>query len=195
MEKPVEGVVGFFEDQEALIRGAARVKEEKRYRFDTFTPFPVHGIFEAQGVKRSILPVLVFVGGLTGCAIGFLGQYWTSAVDWPLIVGGKPFFSGPAFIPVTFEVTILLSALTTVIGMFALNRLPNLRKRSFDPGITRDRFALLIEADEAKAKGFLEDEYAPEPKDPPFDADGAMRFLQSIGAKETRVVHREGWFQ
>ncbi len=103
-------------------------------------------------------------------------------MDWPINVGGKPLNSWPAFIPVTFELTILFAGLTTVFGMFALNRLPNLKKKIFDPSITRHRFALYIEAGQDKAGKKA------------FDESEAQSFLSKIGAAEVQKVYAEGWF-
>src|SRR4051812_44111838 len=95
--KPVQtgrrlaGVIGFFPSASTIVDGMKRIREAKYENFDAYTPFPVHGLEHAQGLKRSALPYVTFVAGLAGCTLGFLLQYWTSAVDWPLVVGGKPF--------------------------------------------------------------------------------------------------------
>src|SRR6185503_17976847 len=129
--------------------------------------------------------------------IGFLLQYWVSAVDWPLIIGGKPFNSWPAFVPIMFECTVLFAGLATAGAMLAFNGLPNVKKKAFHPAITRDRFAIVIEAplpvdlDDAealesatrKAQGFKK-----------FDEAEAADFLRKAGATEVRSVHSEGWF-
>jgi hypothetical protein len=166
--------MGIFESPDALIEATRKTSEAGYKDFDAYTPYPVHGLEAAQGLKRSPLPFVTFGAGLTGFVCGFSLQYWTSVVSWPLNVGGKPFNSWPAFIPVTFEATILFAGLSTVAGMFILNGLPNLRRKAFDPALTRDRFALVIE-------------------DPSREAD-AQKFLKSVGAKEVRSVYAEGWF-
>jgi hypothetical protein len=172
-------VVGFFEGPHALLDAAQKAKSSGKFAsLDAFSPFPIHGMDDAMGIKRSMLPYITFGAGITGTTCAFALQYWTSAVDWPLIVGGKPFNSWPAFVPVMFELTILFAGIATVFGMFALNRLLNLTKKAFDPTITRDRFALMIEAAEGKG----------------FDQAQASQFLSSIGARDVRQVYAEGWF-
>jgi hypothetical protein len=189
------GVIGFFEDTDTLIQATAKVREANYQHFDTFTPYPVHGLEAAQGLKRSPLPFVTLAAGLTGCTLGFLLQYWTSVIDWPLNVGGKPFNSWPAFIPVTFECTILFAGLATVGAMFLLNGLPNIRRKAFDPGLTRDRFAIVIEApleieldeEEARSKNVGK-------QFKPFQESEAAEFLRKSGAKEVKSVYTEGWF-
>lgn len=190
--KQLAGVIGFFDDPHLLVEATRKVKEARYKDFDTFTPYPIHGMDDAMGLKRSPLPFVTMAAGITGCTLGFLLQYWTSAVDWPLIIGGKPFNSWPAFVPVMFECTILFAGLSTVGGMFVLNGLPNMTRKSFDPRLTRDRFALVIEAPsysdeeaEAKAKkdGFKV-----------FNETEASELLKKTGAKEVKSVYSEGWF-
>ncbi len=190
-QKQLEGVIGFFNDPDALIVATRKVREAKWPSFDTFTPFPVHGLDTAQGLKRSPLPFITFGAGLTGCILGFSLEYWTSVIDWPLNVGGKPMNSWPAFVPVMFECTILFAGLATVAGMFLLNRLPNIKKRIPDPSLTRDRFAILIEAPKPiDLDAWDAEERALEPK---FDEKEAMEFLKKCGAVEVRSLVQEGW--
>jgi hypothetical protein len=187
------GVVGFFDHPGTLLQATAKVRDENYQSWDTFTPYPVHGLEHAQGLKRSPLPYVTFVAGLTGGTLGYLLQYWTSAVSWAINVGGKPFHSGPAFIPITFELTVLFAALSTVGAMFFLNGLPNIKKKIVDPSITRDRFAILIEvppsvdADNEKA-------VARQARFKKFDESEAKSLLQKLGAKDIRSVNAEGWF-
>lgn len=187
------GVVGFFSGPEVLVEAMKKVKDARYESFDAFTPYPIHGMDQAQGLKRSVLPFFTFAAGLTGGSLGFLLEYWTSAVSWPINVGGKPFNSWPAFIPVTFELTILFAGLATAFGMFIINRLPNLNKRSFDPGITSNRFALIIEAPVEKTGWFAQESRA-QSQYKPFQEKEAQDFLKSIGASEVRSVNSEGWF-
>ncbi len=184
-KKQLAGVIGYFEGEESLLHAMVQVRDAKYHYFDAFTPYPVHGMDAAQGLKRSPLPFVTFAAGLTGCSIGFLLQYWTSAVDWPINVGGKPLNSWPAFIPVIFECTILFAGLATVGAMFILNGLPNIRRKSFSPRLTQDRFAILIEApiqseSEEKFKPFYEVEVS--------------EFLKKAGAQDIKSVYTEGWF-
>lgn len=167
-ETTLAGVVGFFKDPTALLKAAKKAKEAKFPSFDAFTPFPVHGLDEAQGLKRSPIPFVTFIFGITGTTLAFLFQYWTSAVDWPINVGGKPFNSWPAFVPVMFEVTILFGGLSTVAALFFFCRLPNRKKPLIDPSVTRDRFALMIDA--------------------PTTEEEARNFLQGVGARDIKSI-------
>jgi len=189
----LSGVVGFFNDPNALIEATKQVRDAKYQHFDAFTPYAVHGLEAAQGLKRSPLPYVTFGAGLTGFALAFLLQYWTSAVDWPINVGGKPFNSWPAFVPVMFELTVLLAGLCTVGAMFMLNGLPNLRRKSFDSSITRDRFAVLIEAP-LPVEDEDEETVRKTSTFKKFDETEAKEFLKRLGAQEIRSVYTEGWF-
>lgn len=178
-QRELSGVLGFFEDPHAMVDAARKVREAGYDAFDTFTPFPIHGMDDAMGLKRSPIPYVTFLAGLTGFTLAFTLEYWTSAIDWPLNIGGKPLNSWPAFVPIMFELTVLLAGLSTVAAMFAFNRLPNVKYKAFDPAITRDKFALLIGAS-SKGKSFNESE--------------ASQFLKQLGAREVKTVFAEGWF-
>ena len=198
-EKVLAGVIGFFENPQTLLDATRKVKEARYQNFDAFTPYPVHGLESAQGLKRSPIPFVTFAAGLTGVSLGFLLQYWTSAVDWPIIVGGKPFNSWPAFVPVMFECTILFAGLATMGALLVFSGLPNLRRKAFDPGLTRDRFALMIEAPLAVEVEDDED-LLPSSKTKlaqnfkPFQETEAVEFLKKVGAKDIKSVYAEGWF-
>ncbi len=179
------GVIGFFSGPHQILEAMKKVRDAKYASYDSFTPFPIHGMDEAMGVKRSVLPWITFWAGLIGAVFGFGLQYWTSVIDWPLIVGGKPFNSWPAFVPVMFETTILFAGIATVFGMFALNRLPNITKAAFDPGLTRDRFAILIEQPKNETEGSGKKK---------FEISEVENFLKSVGATEIKQVYDEGWF-
>ncbi len=177
-EKELAGVLGFFDDSHALLEATKKTRDANWERFDAYTPFPVHGMEHAAGLKRSWLPYVTFCAGLTGLCCAFWLQYWTSAVSWPINVGGKPLNSWPAFVPVVFEFTVLFAGLATVGAMFIVNQLPNITRRSFDPALTRDRFALIIEPSKKTV----------------FDSSQAENFLKELGAREVRAVYNEGWF-
>ena len=142
---------------------------------DAYTPFPMEAVFEALGLHRNAMPLLVLCGGILGCVGGLGLCYWVSVVAYPLNVGGRPFFSLPAFIPVTFECTILVASLSAVLGMLALNGLP----MPYHPVFNLPRFALA-----SRNRFFL----CIEAQDPRFDLDGTRRFLETLGAREVSSV-------
>src|SRR5260370_8454017 len=120
----ISGVMGEFATPEELIHAVEKVREAGYRRLDAYAPFPVEGLSEARGLKRTLVPFIPLLGGLTGGLGGFYLQYWASAITYPLDIGGRPLNSWPAFIPVTFELTVLGAALSAVFGMLALNGLP-----------------------------------------------------------------------
>jgi hypothetical protein len=164
---PLYGVMAEFDSSADLLDAAQRAYEEGYRRMDAYTPFPVHGLPEALGFHGTRLPLLVLLGGIAGCIGGYYLQYWIAAIDYPLNVGGRPLNSWPAFIPVTFELTVLVAALAAVLGMLALNRLPMPYHPVFNVPefelASRNRFFLCIEA-----------------IDPKFDRGETERFLESL---------------
>jgi hypothetical protein len=138
------GAVAYFATGDSILAAAKTATARGFTEIDTFTPFPIHGMEDALDLKPSIVPWATFLGGLTGFLTAVFLQVWTSAVDWPINVGGKPYVSGPAFIPICFELTVLLGGLSTAGFMFLLNGLPTFKPNPFDPRITDDRFALYI---------------------------------------------------
>jgi Protein of unknown function (DUF3341) len=166
-KSPIYGVMAEFDSPGDLLVAAQRTYEEGYRRMDAYTPFPVEGLAEAIGSRRTGVPLIVLIGGLIGCLGGYYLQYWIAAIDYPINVGGRPLNSWPAFVPVTFELTILVAAFAAVLGMFALNRLPMPYHPVFNVPefelATRNRFFLCIEA-----------------TDPRFDRDGTKRFLESL---------------
>ncbi len=159
------GLLAEFESPEALTEAAHAVTEKGYRRVEAYSPFPVHGLHEALGFKRNRLPLLVLLGGIFGALAGFGMQYYASVIAYPYNVGGRPLNSWPAFIPVTFELTILGAAFAAVLGMLALNGLPMPYHPVFNVErfalATKDRFYLCIEArdnqfDLKKTRSFLE---------------------------------------
>lgn len=130
------GLLAEFDSPGALIAAAEKVRDAGYSQWDCYSPFPVHGLDPAMGIKRTVLPWIVFVIGLCGLGGGLLLQWWTNAWDWRWIVSGKPFFSLPANIPITFETTILASVFASFFGMWALNKLP----QHWHPFFRKDRF-------------------------------------------------------
>lgn len=182
-EKKLAGVIGFFDGPHSTVEGMKKVRSAGFQSFDAYTPYPIHGMDAAQGLKRSWIPYVTFIAGLTGVSLAFGLQYWTSAIEWPLNVGGKPFNSWPAFVPVMFELTVLLGGLSTVGAMLFANGLPNMTKKTFDPGITSDKFCIVIESPCHVQEG---------PRK--FSENEASDVLRQAGAKEVRAVYHEGWF-
>ena len=171
MAKRQSGVAGIFNDEFKILEAAEKMRLAGYKKFDAITPFPVHGMEEAVGIKRSWIPFVTFVFGLTGLSAGLGLQYWTSAVSWPINVGGKPLFSIPAFIPVTFELTILFAALSSVITMFIVNGLPTKNPPIIDPDLTSHKFALWVPEDEEG-----------------YSVEKVEAFMKELGADEVKRV-------
>ena len=169
------GLMAEFDNPSDAIAAARRTYEEGYRRIDAFSPYPVEELSEAIGVHSTKMPLIVLIGGVVGLLGGFLLQYYTHVIDYPLNVGGRPLFSWPAFVPITFETTVLGAALAAVFGMLALNGLPEPYHPVFNtPNFalaSRDRFFLLIQSD-----------------DPKFDREATRGFLQGLGARDVNDV-------
>ena len=146
----VYGLMAEFEDSDSLLEAAKGAYAAGYRKIDAYSPMPIHGLAEALGFSRPLLPLLVLIGGIFGACAGYGLQYYTSVIDYPINVGGRPLHSWPAFIPVTFEMTILFAGFAAVFGMLALNGLPMPYHPVFNvesfKRATRDRFFLCIEA-------------------------------------------------
>lgn len=171
MENKIYGLLAEFDTPTQLVEAARKVRDAGFTKTDAYSPFPLHEIDEALGIKRSILPFLVLGGGFAGLLTGLGLQYFVHVYDYPIIVGGRPFFSLPSFIPPSFELTILLAALTAVFGMLLLNGLP----QPYHPVFNVPRFALA-----SREKFFL----LIETKDPKFNYDETRNFMQTLNAQE-----------
>lgn len=136
-KQSVFGILAEFKCPASLLKAATQIRDKGYDHYDVYSPFPIHGMDDAMGLKPSKLPWLVFCGGAFGLCFGFGLQAWVSTTAYPLIISGKPLFSYQAFIPVTFELMVLFSAFTTVFGMFALNKLP----QHYHPLFTIDSFS------------------------------------------------------
>ncbi len=171
---PVAGLVAEFASAEALASAAARLRDQGFTRWDVHSPFPVHGIDRAMGLRPTRLAWLVLGGGIVGGAVALLLQWWTSAVAYPHVISGKPFLSLPAFIPITFELIVLLSALAAFGGALAITRLPQFSHFAFRAerfrGATTDGFFISIAAG-----------------DPKFDQPATASLLESLGATAVEV--------
>ena len=169
------GLMAEFDTPTAIVAAARRAYAEGYRRMDTYTPFPVEGLAEELRFHRTRVPLIVLLGGLAGCLGGYFLQYWIMALYWPVNVGGRPLNSWPMFIPVTFELTVLVAALSAVLGMLALNGLPHPYHPVFNVPrfalASQDRFFLCIEA-----------------SDPRFDRAGTRYFLESLAPREVSDV-------
>lgn len=154
MADNIYGIMAEFDTPTQLVAAATRVREAGYTKTDAFSPFPLHEIDEALGIKKSILPYLIFLGGCAGLLGGLGLVTFVHVIDYPIIVGGRPHFSLPAFIPVMFELTILLAAATAVFGMLFLNGLPAPYHPVFNVArfalASREKFFLIVEAKDAK---------------------------------------------
>ncbi len=171
MGNDLYGILAEFDTATQLVDAARRVRDAGYVKTDAFSPFPLHEIDEALGIKRSVLPYLIFAGGITGLLSGLGLQYFVHVIDWPIIVGGRPHFSLPAFVPPMFELTILFSAFVAVFGMLFLNGLPS----PYHPVFNVSRFALAT-----REKFFLVIESA----DPLYDYENTRSFMQSLDPQE-----------
>ena len=171
----IYGVMGEFATPEELIHAVEKTREAGYRRLDAYAPFPVEGLSEALGLKRNLVPFITLLGGLGGGLTGFFFQVWANVSSYPMNIGGRPLNSWPAFIPVTFELTILGAALSAVFGMLALNRLPQPHHPVFNvhrfTHASSDRFFVCIEA-----------------RDPKFHLVDTARFLQSLHANHVSEV-------
>jgi hypothetical protein len=171
----IHGLMAEFDDPNALVAAAQLARAEGYRQMDAYSPFPIEELHEALALPHTRLPLIVLIGGLVGCIGGYALQYWAAAVAYPLNVGGRPLHSWPAFIPITFECTILVAALSAVFGMLALNGLPMPYHPVFNVPrfalASRNRFFLCIEARDAK-----------------FDLERTRAFLETLKPREVSTV-------
>ena len=172
----ITGVLAEYDSPAALLAAAKRVREAGYSDFDAHSPFPIHGMDQAMGMKRSVLGWLVGLMATFG-VLGAIGlQWWTSSVDYKFVISGKPFFSFQAYVPITFGIGVLLAAVTAVFGMFHFNRLPRLNHPVFTSEhfkkMSTGSFFVSIEATDAK-----------------FDDKETVALLQTIGAVHVELLH------
>lgn len=139
-----KGIAGIWDDEGKILKAAAKTRETGFTKFEAISAYPVHGMEEACGIKRSWIPYVTFVAGLVGLTCGLLLTWWTSAVNWAVNVGGKPFFSLPAFIPIMFELTVLFAALSSVGALFYACKIPRIDPPMIDPDLSSHKFAIFI---------------------------------------------------
>jgi hypothetical protein len=172
------GVMGEFSTPEDLLAATKKAREAGYKHVEAYTPFPVEGLSEAVGFRWTAVPLITLMGGVGGGLTGFGLQYWVAAITYPLNIGGRPFNSWPAFIPVTFELTVLGASIFAVFGMLALNKLPQPYHPVFNVArfaqASTDKFFLCIEA-----------------RDPKFDLVETSKFLQSLHAQHVNEVKDE----
>lgn len=172
---PIYGIMAEFDSPTDLVAAARRTYEAGYQKIDAYSPFPIEELAEAIGFHHNAVPLVVLIGGLVGCLSGYALQYWVSVITYPINVGGRPFHSWPAFIVVTFEMTILFAGLAAVLGMLALNGLPmpyhpvfNVPRFAF---ATKDRFFLMVFS-----------------TDPKFSTVETRRFLEALGPRSISEV-------
>ena len=173
--EPVWGVMAQFDTTVDAYHAAEKMRDAGFTKWDLHAPFPIHGIEEAMGQKRTILPFIVLGAAFTGIATAIGMQYWISAVDYPLIVQGKPYGAWEPFTMIIFELGVLFSAFASLFGMLALNGLP----RWHHPLMCKDRFL-----DATDDKFFV----VVEARDPSFNPEQTSRFLKEIGASAVELV-------
>ena len=172
---PIYGIMAEFDSPTDLVAAARRTYEAGYQKIDAYSPFPIEELAEAIGFHSNAVPLVVLIGGLVGCLSGYALQYWVSVITYPINVGGRPLHSWPAFIVVTFEMTILFAGLAAVLGMLALNGLPmpyhpvfNVPRFAF---ATKDRFFLMVFSTDAK-----------------FNTIETRRFLEALGPRSISEV-------
>ncbi len=169
------GVMAEFDTPTDLVAAARRTYEAGYRRINGYSPYPIEELSDAIGFTHTSLPLIVFIGGVVGGLAGFFMQYWMEVINYPLNVGGKPYNSWPAFIPITFECTVLCAAFAAVLGMLVLNKLPQPYHPVFNaPNFalaTRDRFFLVVEAN-----------------DPLYDHEAIVTFMKNLNATEVNDV-------
>ena len=173
--KSIYGMLAEFKGPKEILHAANTVREEGYINFDCHTPFPVHGLDDAMGLKRSIVGYVVGIGCVAGASGGLFLQWWSSTIAYPVVISGKPLFSWQAFMIVTFVLMVLGGAFSALIGMFHLNRLPTF----YHPLFNSEQFKKSTDD-----KFFISVEF----KDPRFDMEDTKRFLESIGGENIEVV-------
>ena len=173
------GLITEFDDAPALVEAVTKCRDHGFTKWDVHTPFPIHGMDDAMGIRGTRLPFIILAGGLTGLGLATLMQWWMNAIDYPFHISGKPLFGLPANIPIMFELTVLLSAFATFFGMWGLNGMPKLYHPLFTNRrfrrATQDRFFIVIEA-----------------RDPQFETERTRVFLESLGGTAVEPVGEQG---
>ncbi len=177
-KKVIHGVLAEFKDAADLLHAAKKVRDAGYEHFDCHSPFPIHGMDDAMGLKRSPLGWIVGIMAFSGLGLAYWLQGWTSTIDYPLIIAGKPFFSYQAYVPVGFGIAVLFGALAAFIGMLVLNKMP----QPWHPVFFSDRF------EKMSTDGFF---LSIEQQDNKFNADETPAFLDSIGGLNVEILVEE----
>lgn len=171
MSRQVGGLAGIFTQEPQVLKAAKKVKEMGFVKFEAISPYPIHGMEEACGIPRSSIPYVTFIAGIIGGSFALWLTWWTSVVNWPINVGGKPLFSLPAFIPIIFELTILFAALSSVAALIYHCGLPKHDPPVIHPDLTCDKFAIYVSESE-----------------PGYDAAKLENLFRECGASEVKKV-------
>ena len=183
-DKNIFAVTALFNDPNAIIAAAKKVASSGFTKWDVNSPYPIHGIDKAMKMKPSKLGIVTLIFGLSGAVLALILMWWTMSVDYPMIIGGKPYFALPAFIPVTFEITVIMATVSTVVAMFALFfGLPRnayvLHDTEYMKKVSRDHYGIVIEA-----------------IDPKFDERSTIEFLRGLNPLSTEIIYypeKEGY--
>ncbi len=179
-DKILYSLTGLFDTPDEIIAAAEKVQSEGYTKYDVNTPYPVHGMDSAMKLPMSRLPYVAMVVGITGMFLALFFMWWTNSVDYPLVIGGKPYFAFPAYVPIMFEVTVLSASIATVVTMIAIVfKFPNnshpLMDTEYMKNVSVDKYGISIAAD-----------------DPKFDFDKVKSLLESLGAKNiTPIYYKE----
>jgi hypothetical protein len=172
---PIHGLMAEFEKPEEVLEATRKARQAGYRDMDAYTPYPVEGLAAELGMPRTRVPFVILVAGLVGAAAGFFMQYWSMAIDYPFDVGGRPLNSWPVFLPITFEIMVLVASFAALLGMLFLNGLP----QPYHPVFKVDRF---VEA--GSYRFFL----CIEATDPQFDRERTREFLAGLVAKDVVEV-------
>jgi mono/diheme cytochrome c family protein len=184
IDKKIFGVTALFNDPNAIIAAARKVASSGFINWDVNSPYPIHGIEKAMKIKPSKLGIVTLIFGLSGTVLALISMWWTMSIDYPMVIGGKPYFSLPAFIPVTFEVTVIMATVSTVVAMFAFFfGLPRnahaLHDTEYMKKVSRDHYGIVIEAIDLK-----------------FNQTSTLEFLKNLKPLSTEIIYfpeKEGY--
>jgi hypothetical protein len=168
-------ILAEFESPAAILIAAEKLRDSGYKNFDCHSPYPIHGMNQAMGLKRSALGYLVGIAAIIGFTAAIIFQWWTSVIDYPIVISGKPLFSYQAFVPVTFALAVLFSAIAVTLGLLIMNHLP----RYFHPLFSLERFKKVTD------DGFF---ISMESKGPSLDLEKAKTILETIGGRNIEIV-------